>query len=103
MPIVISNPCGTDAVPQALPIMQGRECSRSMDSGNLNHGHAICADDLSFAGLRSVHGRIDGHVMGDMGGSALCGGDHVSHAVTLAFSGCGTLVDSVKIHCKAPS
>ena len=64
MPIVISNPCGTDAVPQALPIMQGRECSRSMDSGNLNHGHAICADDLSFAGLRSVHGRIDGHVMG---------------------------------------
>lgn len=103
MPIVISNPCGTDAVPQALPIMQGRECSRSMDSGNLNHGHAICADDLSFAGLRSVHGRINSYVMGNMSGSAASSRNHVSDAVALAFFAGGTLVDSVEEHVVASS
>lgn len=74
-----------------------------MDSGNLNHGHAICADDLSFAGLRSVHGRIDGYIMGNVGGSAMCRGHHVSDAEALAFLHCGPLVDSVEEHCKAPS
>lgn len=74
-----------------------------MDSGNLNHGHAICADDLSFAGLRSVHGRIDGYIMGDVGGSAMCRENHVSDAEALALFGGGTLVETVEEHCKAPS
>ena len=89
MPIVIGNPCDTGSVSQALPIMQGRECSRSMDSGNLNHGHAICADDLSFASLCPVNGRINSYVMGNMSGSAASSGNHVSHAVTLALVSVG--------------
>lgn len=103
MPIVIGNPCDAGSVPQALPIMQGRECSRSMDSGNLNHGHAIRAENLRLAGLRSVHGRIDSHIMGNMGGSAASSGNHVSDAVALAVGVGGTLMDSVKIHVVASS
>lgn len=74
-----------------------------MDSGDLYHGMAIRAENLRFASLCPVHGRIDSHVMGNMGGSAACGGYHVSDAVALAFFAGGTLVDSVKKHCKAPS
>lgn len=74
-----------------------------MDSRNLNHGHAICAENLRLASLCPVHGRIDSHIMGNMGGSAACGGYHVSDAEPLALVGGGTLVDSVKIHVVASS
>lgn len=74
-----------------------------MDSRNLNHSHAIRAENLSFASFCPVHGRIDSYVMGNMGRSAVCGGYRVSDAEPLALVGGGTLVDSVKIHCKAPS
>lgn len=76
----IGNPCGTGAVPQALPIMQGL----SMDSRNLNHGMAIRAENLRLACLRSVNRGIHGHIMGNVGGSAQSSGNHVSHAITFA-------------------
>lgn len=75
--------------------------SWSMDSADLNHGHAVGADDLSLAGLRAVNRGIDGHVMGDVSGRAVGCGNHVSHAVALARGARGGLVDSVKKHCKA--
>lgn len=74
-----------------------------MDSGDLNHGHAIRAENLSLTSFCPVNGRIDSHVMSDVSGSAMCGGNHVSHAEALAFFAGGTLVESIKEHCKAPS
>lgn len=74
-----------------------------MDSRNLNHGHAIRAENLRLASLCPVNGRINSYVMGNMSGSAASSGNHVSHAVTLAVGIGGTLMDSVKKHCKAPS
>ena len=72
-----------------------------MDSGNLNQGHAIRAENLSLAGLCPVNRGVDGHVMGNMGGSAVGCGNHVSHAITFAVGVGGTLVETVKKHCKA--
>lgn len=74
-----------------------------MDSRNLNHGHAIRADDLCLASLCPVNGRINGHIMGNMGGSAASSGNHVSHAVALAVGVGGTLVETVKEHVVASS
>ena len=71
-----------------------------MDSRDLNHGHAICAEDLRLASLCPVNGRIHGHIMRDMGGSAFGCGDKIGHVITLAVGARGGLVDSVKIHCK---
>lgn len=74
-----------------------------MDSGDLYHGMTIHAENLGLASLRSVHGRIDGYIMGDVGGSAMCRENHVSHTITFAVGVGGTLVDSVKIHVVASS
>lgn len=74
-----------------------------MDSRNLNHGHAICTENLCFASLRPVHGRIDSYIMSDMGRRAASSGNHVSHAEALAVGVGGTLVDSVKKHVVASS
>lgn len=74
-----------------------------MDSGDLYHGMAIRAEDLCLASFCPVNGRIDSHIMGNMGGNAVCSGNHVNHAEALAFFAGGTLVDSVKIHVVASS
>lgn len=67
----------------------------SVNGADLNHGHAIRAEDLCLASLRPVNRGIHGHVMGNMGGSAASSGNHVSHTVALAVGVGGTLVDSV--------
>ena len=74
-----------------------------MDSGNLNHGMTIRAENLRLASLYPVHGRINGHIMGNMGGSATCCGNHVSHTITFAVGVGGTLMESVKEHVVASS
>ena len=94
MPIVIGNPCDAGSVSQALPIKQGRE---SMDSRNLNHGHAICADNLSFTGLRSVNRGVGVGVMGDMGRGSVGSWDEIGHTVALARGARGGLMDTVSI------
>lgn len=97
---MVGNPCSAGTVLQALPAVQG---GRSVNSADLDHGLTVGAENLDFAGLRSVNGGIDGHVMGDVSGRAQSSGNHVSHAITLALVSGGTLMDSIKEHCKAPS
>lgn len=71
----------------------------SMDSGDLYHGMTIRAENLRLASLCPVHGRIDSHIMGNMGGCTISGGNHVSHAVALALLHCGALVNPIEKHC----
>lgn len=97
---VVGNPWNTGAVFQALPTVQGMGSANGAD---LNHGHAVGAENLSLASLRPVNGRINGHVMGDMGWRAVGGRNHVSHVITFAVGVGGTLVDSVEEHVVASS
>lgn len=97
---VVGNPWNTGAVFQALPTVQGMGSANGAD---LNHGHAIRADDLRLAGLRSVNRGVDSHIMGNMGGGAFGGRNHVSHVITFAVGVGGTLVDSVEEHVVASS
>lgn len=74
-----------------------------MDSGDLNHGHAIRAENLGLASLCAVNRGVSVGVVGDMGRGAVGGGYHISHTVTFARGARGALVNTVEEHCKAPS
>lgn len=96
---VVGNPWNAGAVFQALPTVQGMG---SMDSAHLYHGLTVGAEQLRLASLRAVNRGIGVGVVSDMSRGAVCGGNHVSDAEALAVGVGGTLMDSVKEHCKAP-
>ena len=70
----------------------------SMDSGDLNHGHAVGAEDLRLASLCPVNRGVGVGVVGDMGRGAVGGGNEIGHTVPFALFAGGTLVDSIKKH-----
>ena len=69
----------------------------SMDSGDLNHGHAVGAENLRLASLCPVNRGVGVGVVGDMGRGAVGGGNEIGHTVPFAGGARGGLVEAVGV------